>query len=35
MRAVTQLNEHRKNKLSQTTPESLGKPTKSEGKTTP
>jgi integrase len=28
-RAVTQLNEHRKNKLSQTTPESLGKPAKS------
>ena len=34
-RAVTQLNEHRKNIVSQTTPESLGKPAKSEGKTKP
>ena len=33
-RAVVKLNEHRKNKLSQTTPQSLGKPAKSEGKTT-
>lgn len=34
-RAVTQLNEHRKNKPSQTTPKSLGKAAKSDGKTTP
>lgn len=34
-RAVTQLNEHRKNKPSQTTPGSLGKAAKSDGKTTP
>jgi integrase len=34
-RAVTQLNEHRKNKPSQTIPQSLGKPANSEGKTTP
>ncbi|MBR0821488.1 tyrosine-type recombinase/integrase [Bradyrhizobium liaoningense] len=33
-RAVTQLNEHRKNKPSQTTPGSLGKTAKSDGKTT-
>jgi integrase len=33
-RAVVKLNEHLKNKSSQTTPESLGKPAKSEGKTT-
>ncbi|MGY8685398.1 tyrosine-type recombinase/integrase [Bradyrhizobium sp. UFLA05-153] len=31
--AVTKLNEHRKNKTSQTTPESLGKIAKTEGKT--
>jgi integrase len=34
-RAVASLNEHRKNKASQTTPDRLGKQAKSEGKTTP
>ncbi len=34
-RAVTRLNEHRLNRLSQTASDSLGKPAKNEGKTTP